>query len=249
MSDKPKDNFSAQAHLYAIYRPVYPQALYNYLYSHIDSFDNAWDCATGNGQVAVELAKRFTNVYATDISQKQLDNATPKNNIYYSLQRAEETTFDNDFFSLITVAQALHWFKFDAFNAEAKRVLKPNGIIAVWLYDVLSINPEIDKHFLHFYKVTTNPYWDSERVHIDEHYKSVPFPFANVEDAKFSIEVEWDIKQFAGYLNTWSGVQKFIAANNYNPVDNLIEEIKPLWPEGEIYTVKFPVYLKLGINK
>jgi len=65
----------------------------------------------------------------------------------------------------------------------------------------------------------------------------------------FSIDVEWGIKQFEGYLNTWSGVQKFIAANNYNPVDGLIEEVKPFWSENEIFTVKFPLYLKLGINK
>ncbi|UPT66237.1 MAG: class I SAM-dependent methyltransferase [Sphingobacteriales bacterium JAD_PAG50586_3] len=200
-------------------------------------------------KVAVELAKRFTNVYATDISQKQLDNAALVDNIHYSLQRAEESGFADNTFSLITVAQALHWFNFEAFNAEVKRVLKPRGIIAVWLYDVLSVNPAIDKHFMHFYKVTTNPYWDAERIHIDEHYKSIPFPFIDVEKASFVIEVEWDIKQFEGYLNTWSGVQKFITANNYNPVDGLIDELKPFWPDGEIHTVKFPVYLQLGINK
>lgn len=249
MLNKPKDNFSNQAGLYASYRPLYPDSLYEYLYSHIQEFDNAWDCATGNGQVATELAKRFANVYATDISQKQLDNAVAKPNIQYSLQRAEETVFQDNFFSLITVAQALHWFNFDVFNKEAKRVLKPRGLIAVWLYDILSINKDIDKHFLHFYHVTTAPYWDAERAYIDEHYKSVPFPFADVERKEFSMDVEWGIKHFEGYLNTWSGVQKFIAANGFNPVNALIEDIKPLWPVNKTLTVKFPVYLQLGFNK
>jgi hypothetical protein len=63
------------------------------------------------------------------------------------------------------------------------------------------------------------------------------------------MRVEWPINQFAGYLNTWSGVQKFIVANSYNPVDMLIEQIKPFWPDGKTYNVKFPLYLKLGINK
>jgi ubiquinone/menaquinone biosynthesis C-methylase UbiE len=127
MLNKPKDNFSAQAGLYARYRPLYPQALYDFLYSHISNFDSAWDCATGNGQVAVELATRFANVYATDISQNQLDNAVVKENIHYFQQRAEHTDFADGAFSLVTVAQALHWFNFDAFNAEVKRVLKPGG--------------------------------------------------------------------------------------------------------------------------
>ena len=38
----------------------------------------AWDCATGNGQVARYLADYFDEVYATDISQQQLDNAIQK---------------------------------------------------------------------------------------------------------------------------------------------------------------------------
>ena len=43
-----KDNFSHHAQDYARYRPVYPEALYRYLFSLIPEKNLAWDCGTGN---------------------------------------------------------------------------------------------------------------------------------------------------------------------------------------------------------
>lgn len=247
MLNKPIDNFSAGADKYAIYRPVYPDELYRFIYQYVPGFSSAWDCATGNGQVATQLATRFKTVYATDISKEQLANAKQAANIIYSQQRAEETSFSNHSFDLITVAQALHWFNFDAFNTEVKRLLKPKGVLAVWLYDVLTIEPTIDSLFQNFYHHTIGPYWDAERSHIDNHYNSIPFPFTEIACPLFHIEVNWTLADFEGYLNTWSGVKKYIAANGINPVDSFIFDIGKLWPAGTLKKVIFPLYLKLGM--
>ena len=51
---------------------------------------------------------------------------------------------DNDSVDLVTVAQALHWFDFEQFYINVKRVGRKNGIIAVWSYDMHKINPQID---------------------------------------------------------------------------------------------------------
>src|SRR5882672_948119 len=120
-----KDLFSAQAKQYAAFRPTYPEALYDFIFQHVHGNENAWDCATGNGQVAQRLARQFKKVYATDISQKQLDQASPANNIHYAVSPAESTPFPDHQFDLITVGQALHWFDLDKFYAEVKRVIKP----------------------------------------------------------------------------------------------------------------------------
>ena len=63
-----KDNFSAQAKIYKKYRPTYPQDIYQELIGFVKDKNQCWDCGTGNGQVAVQLAKYFDTVYATDIS-------------------------------------------------------------------------------------------------------------------------------------------------------------------------------------
>ena len=240
-----KDNFSKQAELYAAYRPRYPKELFDFILSHVKNWDNAWDCATGNGQTAIELAPFFKNVYATDISQKQLDNAVSNDNIHYSLQKAEQTNFDDDTFDLVTVSQALHWFAFNDFYKEVKRVVKPGGWLAVWSYSRLPISPSIDAIIERYHFDTLGEYWDKERKYVDDNYRDIPFPFNEIAVPPFAITYEWTIRQLEGYLNTWSALQKFIAKNNYNPVDALIEEIRPHWSPEKMKVV-FPIHLRMA---
>jgi hypothetical protein len=60
-----KDYFSKQANDYARYRPSYPHALFEFLADVAYAHEAAWDCATGNGQVALGLAPHFHRIYAT----------------------------------------------------------------------------------------------------------------------------------------------------------------------------------------
>ena len=62
-----KDHFSAHADQYAKYRPAYPSDFFDYLNALLPHKGAAWDCGTGNGQVAYTLAKTFEKVFATDI--------------------------------------------------------------------------------------------------------------------------------------------------------------------------------------
>ncbi len=239
-----KDYFSGHSRLYATFRPTYPDALYQFIFNHLQSRSSAWDCATGNGQVAHVLAKHFKQVHATDISQQQLDNAHQAENILYSVQPAEKTNFPDQTFDLITVGQAMHWFDLTQFYTEVRRVIKPDGLLAVWGYSVCSVNPTIDEFFLDFYNNVVGPYWDSARKMVDEEYRNVPFPFDQVLTPKFSLKVEWTLEQFGGYLSTWSATQKYMKANNHDPVPEIIKYLLPIW--GGVKTVTFPVFLKLG---
>lgn len=107
-----KDLFSVQAVDYAKYRPKYPEELYSYLKSQTARHDAAWDCGTGNGQAAVALATFMGQVFATDISEKQLENAQRDEKVRYSLGSAEASGLPKHSVDLVTVAQAFHWFKF-----------------------------------------------------------------------------------------------------------------------------------------
>src|SRR2546428_4753450 len=171
-----KDNFSKHSESYAQFRPTYPSELFNFLDEIVPEKRNAWDCGTGNGQVATELAKQFEHVYASDISEEQIANAVKKNNIEYKVEPAEKTSFQPEFFDLITIAQAIHWFDFEEFYKEVNRVLKPNGVIAVIGYYLTNIDPDTDKIIHHFYKNILSSYWDAERRYIDELYQTIPFP-------------------------------------------------------------------------
>src|SRR5689334_21230872 len=104
-----KDYFSRRAGLYATYRPRYPESLFQYLAGLTDEHDMALDCGTGNGQAAVELAKHFKRVIATDPSSAQIDNAEARDNIEYRIARADEPVLPAMSAALVTIAQALHW--------------------------------------------------------------------------------------------------------------------------------------------
>jgi SAM-dependent methyltransferase len=239
-----KDLFSDHAKQYAAFRPTYPQALYDFIFSHVQNFDAAWDAGTGNGQVARDLSKRFEKVIATDISGKQLENAFQARNIFY-FQTGETVLFSMQKFDLICVAQAIHWFDREKFYGEVKRVGKPGAVVAVWGYGLFNSLPEIDSLIQNFYINTIGPYWDKERKLVDEEYKTITFPFSEIDTPNFSLAFEWTITELQGYLNTWSSVQKYLKENEINPVEKLIEQIRPVWGSEKI-EIKFPLFLRLG---
>jgi len=241
-----KDFFSGHSKLYAAFRPTYPDPLYDFIFKHIKSFDTAWDCATGNGQVAQHLGKYFKKVYATDISQQQLDHAGPSDNIIYSVSNAEQTSFADQQFDLITVGQALHWFDVKKFYTEVRRVAKPDAVLAVWGYTVCSVNQFIDPYFYEFYRHTVGAYWDATRTLVEEKYQALPFPFKEIPAPEFTINVKWTREQFTGYISSWSATQKYIQANQTNPIPDLTNKLKPFWKENELKEITFPVFLRLG---
>lgn len=241
-----KDNFSQQSTVYAQYRPDYPAGLFDYIMGFVKERGMAWDCGTGNGQSAKVLSHYFEKVIATDISQKQIDSAVKADNIFYVVEGAEHTSITNASVNCITVAQAIHWFDFDKFYAELRRVAKPGAVLAVWTYSLLKISPGVDGIISDYHFNFLKDYWDAERKYVNEHYANIPFPFEEIQTPDFTIELTWSLEDLRGYLNTWSALQKFIKANLFSPVDEVIDKIKPWWGAAT-QKVIFPVHLRLGI--
>jgi ubiquinone/menaquinone biosynthesis C-methylase UbiE len=240
--------FSNQADAYAKYRPSYPIELINYILSFTNSRQCAWDVATGNGQAALLLANYFENVFATDASEKQLSFAVRRHNITYSVAPAEKTSFANNSFDLITIAQAYHWFNAELFAKEALRVARPGAVIAAWGYTIprCGIEP-LDTAIHYFYKQVVGRYWDPERKHIDDAYRTVFFPFSPLPVQSFSIETKWTVDDLAGYFQSWSSVQHFITAHASNPVDAFFPDLKKAWPVQMQHAVfSFPLFLRMG---
>ncbi len=241
-----KDYFSGHSRVYATFRPTYPADLYDFIFSHLKIKITAWDCATGNGQVATYLAQHFERVYATDISQQQIDHAFRRHNIIYSVSAAEHTLFPEHRFDLITVGQALHWIDREEFYREVKRVGKPGSLLAVWGYALLFIEPEIDMIVGDFYMNVVGIYWDDTRRLVEQKYQTITFPFDEIPSPEFSIDVQWTLEHLQGYLECWSATQKFIKVNGFNPVPEVIEKLGKYWNNHETKSVSFPVFLRLG---
>lgn len=240
------DHFSTQSGTYAEFRPGYPAALFAWLSSLCSGHDLAWDVATGNGQAAEALAPYFRAVHATDASAKQIAEAQPRENIRYAVEPADLCSLRNNSTDLVTVAQALHWFAHDNFYAEVKRVLKPGGVFAAWGYGLHSIEPVIDDIVGKYYSFIVGKFWPPERMYVEQHYRTLPFPFATMAAPDFAIEEEYSLEQLVGYLISWSATQRYIKERGDNPLELIIEDLKEAWGNTPKRRVRWPLFFKVA---
>lgn len=242
------DHFGTLTQNYLDFRPTYPRELFQYLTELVSEKNLAWDCGTGNGQAAFMLANTFTQVIATDINQTQLNVAMKKENIRYICCPADKTPLENNSVDLITVAQAIHWFDFEEFYLEVKRVLKPNGVIAIWCYSLGSITRELDTIIHRFYQDILEDCWPKERRYIDEEYKTIPFPFHEIPSPTFIIEKLMMFSQLMGYLSTWSALKEYQKRYHKNPLEEMRGELQHAWGDAHEHVMRWPLHLRVGKN-
>ena len=244
-----EDHFSAQSGQYAQYRPKYPDEMYAYLASIAPARSLVWDCGTGNGQAAVGLAQYFDRVYATDASAEQIAHAYQHDKVEYHVEGAEQVGLEFGSVDMVTVAQAVHWFDFDKFYAEVKRVLKPNGVIAVWTYGLPEVSPRVDKAVYRCYSETLSGFWPERIRYIEESYRTLPFPFEEIVPPSFVMESEWSLDQLVGFMDSWSATQKYRKQNGRHPVEEIWDELSNDWQdEKEKRIVRWPLIFRIGRN-
>jgi ubiquinone/menaquinone biosynthesis C-methylase UbiE len=247
MSTESKDHFSGHADRYQAFRPTYPRALFEYLASLCPRHNLAWDCATGNGQAAVELAAHFQNVVATDFSQTQIDHANPRPNIEYRVAPADASTLADQSVDLIMVAQALHWFDLARFYAEVRRVAHAGAILAASCYELHTITPEIDAVVHHYYSEVVGADWPPERKLVEEGYKTVAFPFDEIATPTFQMVHQWTVDQVIGYLSSWSATQRYIKRTGLDPLPEVRQQLQTAWGGSETpRTVTWPLNVRVG---
>lgn len=203
-----KDHFSAQASDYQRYRPDYPPELFAWLAGEAPDSGLAADLATGNGQAALGLAAHFDAVFAADASAAQIREARPHARVTYRCEPAESTSLADGAADLVTVAQSAHWFDWPAFCIEARRILKPGGVLAIWCYELFTAEPAIERLIADFSRDVVGPYWPRERRHVEERYRELALPFPAIDVPEFCMRAEWDCETAMGYLGTWSAVRR-----------------------------------------
>lgn len=242
-----EDHFSEQAREYARYRPQYPSELFVYLASISPNHQLAWDSGTGNGQAARELAKHFNHVIATDPSSDQIVQAVPHERIDFRVERAEEVSMEAGSVDLVSVAMAVHWFDLEPFYKEVRRVVRQDGIIAVWMYHLPVVDPSIDRILEHYYVDVLAGFWP-ERFHfIDERYQTLPFPFQEIKPPEFEIQVDWELGHLIGFLDSWSATRSYQKERGQNPINIIWQELSDQWGEpGQRRTIRWPLYFRVG---
>ncbi|WP_415062566.1 class I SAM-dependent methyltransferase [Bdellovibrio sp.] len=243
-----KDLFSKQSLEYQKYRPSYPPELFKYLASLAPEHQVAIDLGTGNGQAALALTSYFQKVIAIDPSEKQIALAEPHERIEYRVGPGESLQISDHSVDLITIAQAFHWFKHDLFFQEAHRVLKDQGILAIWVYNLCQVTPQIDAVIFDFYDRLLGPYWEPERRLLEENFKSIHFPLTELQSRHFSMTLSWTLEQMIGYLGTWSALQSYRKKEGSDPLPELQRHLGPLWNPDETKVVHWQIHPRIFRN-
>ena len=130
-TEKGKSVFSGKAEIYARNRPSYPPALMQWLKGHAD-FASAADIGAGTGLFTACLLPECGELTAVEPNRDMraaFQSFLP--GIPCLPGTAEKTGLPDHSLSLVSAAQAFHWFDEIRFREECRRILRPEGKLAV----------------------------------------------------------------------------------------------------------------------
>lgn len=239
--------FSRQAHVYREARPTYPGALFRRLAELSPGRDLAWDCGAGSGQASHGLRQHFATVVATDLSQPQLRHLPERPGVFPVQATAHRAPLQDHAVDLVTVAQALHWFPLEAFYHEVSRVLRSGGLLAVWSYGRIRISPEVDELVAELHDTRLGPWWDAARIHVENGYRALTFPYPELPLVGFPdrLEADWTRSRMLAYLESWSALQTCRRKTGGDPLWEIGPRLREAWGE-DVRRVCWPLTIRVG---
>lgn len=244
------DWFETKPDRYRRVRPVYPSALFGWLSEQCESRDLVWDVATGTGQAAVPLARYFDQVFATDRFPGPLNEAPEVEGITWRAEPAEACTLPDHSADLVTTAAGLHWFDTERFGEEARRVLKPGGVLAAWTYTITPGSPGFASLFEDYANGVLAEDWSPVMHHVLSGYEHIDLPGRAIHPPPFAAESRPDLADLLDLMRTWSAAIRYTRRTGEDPVASLLPRIESLWHEevGEPETrtvLSWPLALRI----
>ena len=239
--------FDQGGRAYARFRPDYPRELAAFLASAAPDGRLAVDVGCGNGQLTQLLAPYFDRVVGLDPSADQIANAVPNARIHYECAPAERLPVPDASATLVTAAQAAHWFDLPAFYREVRRIAVPGAVVALVSYGVLRLEPRLDQRFQAFYRDEIGPYWPPERKLVDTGYATIDFPFEESTPPALEIRLDWHLSEFIGYVLTWSATRSAREAGQDALLMAFFDDLAGLWGgPGTRRPVSWPLNKRIG---
>jgi SAM-dependent methyltransferase len=242
--------FGDNADDYRAFRPHYPDALFAFLAAVAKEKRLAWDCGSGSGQAAVGLARHFARVLATDEDSRQLARAPKAPNIDYRLARAEDDFGLRGEVDLIACACSIHWFDLPKFYENARRALRPEGVIAAWTYDwpLTQVAP-IDAILRRLKEDILGPFWGENSSLYFNRYETLPFPFKEIDRPLFHTPIARSKSDLVSFLKTWSAVEKYRLRHDSDPLALIDEALEEAWrAHPPKLPLCVPLYMRCGAN-
>ncbi|XP_006812665.1 putative methyltransferase DDB_G0268948 [Saccoglossus kowalevskii] len=257
---------AAIAEAYRKFRPTYPKGVVDRIISYLGHkkpgpHSLAVDVGCGSGQSTVILGDYFDQVIGCDVSESQIQEAIDHNlatNVEYKSGSDRNIPAADHTVDLVTSAEAAHWFNRNQFYKEVDRVLKPNGCLAVYGYGFPKLHDNTNGKQLQsihddFVYKTLGGFWEDGVKNVEQHYTCFTMPYAESErDDTFSIEIDYSVADFVGYLSSFATYHKYLKMNPDK--QHVLLEVKEMLmnvigdeapAEHTAIHVSFPVFLLL----
>ncbi len=245
-----KDHFSQTAAGYAAHRPTYPRELAAWLATCCATPGVAWDAGCGSGQLSTLLGEHFERVIASDASEKQIGTATRHPHVEYRRAKAESSGLDDNSIDLCASAQAAHWFDLPAYFQEVRRVARPGAALALVSYGIMVVDSAIDAVIMSFYHEALGQYWPPERRIVEAGYRTIEFPFDELEPPRLEMRARWTLADMIGYIETWSAVWAMAKAVGRGAIEAHHYRLAAAWGDpSAIRVVRWPLSIRAAIVK
>jgi len=242
---EPKKRFSTRVENYIKYRPSYPLEIIDFLKEKkILAKDTIIaDIGSGTGILTKLFLDNSNRVYGIE-PNKDMRNAAEKNLQEYanfsSLEgSAESTGLEDNCVNLIIAGQAFHWFDVEEAKREFKRILKPNGNVALIWNNRGKTGSDFDRGYENF---TLKYGTDYKEVRKNE--KNVDLFFKYQKETFYNFQ-ELDFTSFKGRVLSSSYIP--LADNPIFP--EMILELEDLFKQHQrngIIRIEYDTELYLG---
>lgn len=132
--------------------------------------------------------------------------------------------------------------------AEARRVLRPGGLLVVWTYGRQRVDSgPVDELLNDFYDRVIGSWWAPERRWVETGYQTLRFPFEETAIAAPPMIAEWNLGQLLGYIGTWSAVARCREETGSDPLAELAGRLVPLWGDPSApRDIEWPLSVRAG---
>ncbi len=255
--------FTPKAERYAQYRPDYAPEVFEAIAAHtkLDSQCAVADVGSGTGMVAAHFVRRPCHVYAIEPNgemRRMAERRLGPSHSFHSVDGgAEATTLPDDGVDLIAVGQAMHWFDPGPTRREFRRILTPDGSLAILerhsflLYSALDddarMHEEMERECGHAFTAENGYGTDPDDRSMPE---GQPFEwyFANRDPHRFSFtqQTEFSEEQFLGWLLSISSAPEETHPKYHDFVDALRDTHARLSRDGYM---TIPLTTKLWLEQ
>ena len=214
-----------------------PNRLIDWISALCPSTLTAIDCGAGLCDVSALLAARFGAVHAVDCNARALTQGYVAPNLSKVVADAADLPFRGGCADLIISMQSLHVFNLPRHVTEARRILKPGGILAALCYGDLALRPPLRRLFADLRK-SIDPFWETEKGLTDSGYRTLNFGggFAELTLPPAALKRRLSVKDLATYFAHSSAGRAATTAGIPLPQPSKSVEGWAIWPlHGRVF--------------